>query len=414
MDRLAQDLDLARQELTPDWTPERSARLYAGALQVGRRRTVRRIGQLSLTAVAAAALLALGLRTGGPLAQGSAAGRNGASMLATRGDQTVGTRADQTSDKDRSVHTLRLADGSRAELVGEHSELEVTHNTADRIGLRLVAGRAHFEVVHDPMRSFVVEAHPYRVEVIGTIFDVERSESEVGVSVRRGKVRVYGPRGAEDLVAGQIKRFALNEPTEATAAAAPTAPPVADEAQGSDDEAGDEPSEDQKERVPAHARPRSVKRAATGASWRSLSQSGQYEAAFESLRKSSAVEDDPAALMDAADAARLSGHAQDAVQYLARVVSDHRRSPVAPLAAFTLGRVYLDKLGQPERAAESFGLARALAPNGSMAQDALAREVEALSKGGNAQKAYVRAREYLGLYPNGRRLRAVQLYGGLE
>jgi hypothetical protein len=44
----------------------------------------------------------------------------------------------------------------------------------------------------------------------------------------------------------------------------------------------------------------------------------------------------------------------------------------------------------------------------------LAREVEALSKGGSAQKAYLRALEYLQLYPTGRRLRAVQLYGGLE
>jgi transmembrane sensor len=96
------------------------------------------------------------------------------------------------------------------------------------------------------------------------------------------------------------------------------------------------------------------------------------------------------------------------------VLHQHRSSPVAPLAAFTLGRVYLDRLGQPDKAAESFDLARRLAPSGSLAQDALAREVEALHKGGNAQKAYVQAREYLRLYPNGRRARAVQLYGGLE
>ena len=80
----------------------------------------------------------------------------------------------QGSGEERSNHTLRLADGSRAELVGAQSELEITHNSKDRVGLALVAGRAHFEVVHDPLRSFVVEARPYRVEVIGTVFDVER------------------------------------------------------------------------------------------------------------------------------------------------------------------------------------------------------------------------------------------------
>ena len=76
--------------------------------------------------------------------------------------------------------------------------------------------------------------------------------------------------------------------------------------------------------------------------------------------------------------------------------------------------MYLEKLGQPERAARAFETARTLAPAGSLAQDALAREVEALSKGGNVQKAYVRAQEYLERYPNGRRVRAVQLYGGMK
>jgi transmembrane sensor len=118
--------------------------------------------------------------------------------------------------------------------------------------------------------------------------------------------------------------------------------------------------------------------------------------------------------MDAADAARLSGHPSNAVRYLESVVDRHARSPVAPLAAFTLGRVYLDQLGQPSQAAAAFERARKLSPHGSLAQDALAREVEALSKGGNAQKAYQRALEYLKRYPSGQRLRAVQLYGGLE
>ncbi|HMI93337.1 MAG TPA: tetratricopeptide repeat protein, partial [Polyangiales bacterium] len=162
------------------------------------------------------------------------------------------------------------------------------------------------------------------------------------------------------------------------------------------------------------ARVAKARRTTPDGTWRSLSQSGQYDAAFESLRRGSVVDDDPSALMDAADAARLSGHPSNAVRYLESVVDRHGRSPVAPLAAFTLGRVYLDQLGQPGQAAAAFERARKLSPNGSLAQDALAREVEALSKGGNAQKAYQRAQEYLRRYPNGQRLRAVQLYGGLE
>jgi transmembrane sensor len=149
-------------------------------------------------------------------------------------------------------------------------------------------------------------------------------------------------------------------------------------------------------------------------SWRSLCQSGDYDAAYRLLESGVDVENDPAALMDAADAARLSNHPEASVGYLRRVLRQHSRSPVAPLAGFTLGRVLLERLGQPSEAAEAFALARSIAPQGSLAQDALAREVEAWSKAGNSHEAYERAQLYVQLYPSGRRLRAVRLYGGLE
>jgi transmembrane sensor len=380
MDDLTQELQGAAEELTPHWDVERSARLYASTQQLGRRRSVQRAAAGSLIAVAAGVGLVLGVGRGNETAQ-------------------VPTAERAPSAEASNVHTLRLADGSRADFAGAHSDLEVLENNDSRISVRLAAGRAHFDVVHKTARSFVVEAEPYRVEVIGTVFDVERGSDSVSVSVSRGKVRVYGPLGAEDLVAGQIKHFSRAvEPVAGTALK--TLPPLVEADPGQSE--------------PQRPQPHAAKAHRSADAWRSLSQSGQYDAAFESLRTGSVVDDEPAALMDAADAARLSGHPQNAVRYLQGVVERHQGSPVAPLAAFTLGRVYLDQLGQPDQAAESFERARKLAPNGSLAQDALAREVEALSKGGYAQRAYQRAQEYLRSYPNGRRVRAVQLYGGLE
>ena len=377
MDDVTHELQDAAQELTPHWDVERAARLYAGTRQLGRRRTVQRTAAGALTAVAAGVALAFALGSD-------------EKQLAQQHGPVVTPAAESPS-----VHTVRLADGSRAELPGARSDLEVLENSEHRISLRLEAGRAHFDVVPNPSRSFSVEAAPYRVEVIGTIFDVERTTESVSVGVTRGKVRVYGPNGAEDLVAGQSRRFART----VTAAVKPPAEPAVEEPEAAET---------------ARVRNTKPRRSGSDATWRSLSQSGQYDAAFESLRRGSVVDDEPEALMDAADAARLSGHPQNAVRYLASVVERHGRSPVAPLAAFTLGRVYLDQLGQPDRAAASFERARKLSPSGSLAQDALAREVEALSKGGYAQKAYQRAQEYLQRYPNGQRLRAVLLYGGLE
>jgi transmembrane sensor len=387
MDSLSHEIARAGQELAPSWTEERNDRLLAATMRRRQRRAARRMVVLSAASFAAAAIFGVALeRILHPEPEPELAG------------PVVG-------------HSLRLADGSRADVVGSQSALEATHNAADRIELQLLAGRAHFDVVPNPRRSFVVEVPPYRVQVIGTIFDVERTERDVSVTVTRGKVRVIGPRGEVDLRVGESQRFDLGAASatpqrvdHGPAAPQPAAPPPAADESAPSDEPGDAPRR--------AGRPR----ATTGRSgWRSLSQSGQYEAAFESLSRSGgAVEDEPAALMDAADAARLSGHAETAVRYLTRVARSHRKSKVSPLAAFTLGRVYLEDLGQPDRAAEAFALAQELAPAGSMAQDALAREVEALSKAGNAQQAYIRAQKYLSRYPNGRRVRAVQLYGGID
>lgn len=123
---------------------------------------------------------------------------------------------------------------------------------------------------------------------------------------------------------------------------------------------------------------------------------------------------DPLALMEAADVARRDDRPQLAAEHLRRLLRDHEHSPEAPFAAFTLGRVLLESLGEPAESADAFALVRAYAPEGSLAQDALAREVEALSKAGNGREAYERARLYLQLYPSGRRLHAVRLFGGLE
>src|SRR5262249_16676326 len=139
--------------------------------------------------------------------------------------------------------------------------------------------------------------------------------------------------------------------------------------------------------------------------WRPLAESGRYGEAFESLKRGGrgAVRDDVGDLLLAADAARLSGHPADAVSYLEQVARGHVGDPRASLASFTLGRVLLDELGRPGEAAAAFEGAR----KGGLAEDALAREVEACSRSGDTARARALAGEYERLYPQGRRLRAV-------
>jgi transmembrane sensor len=90
--------------------------------------------------------------------------------------------------------------------------------------------------------------------------------------------------------------------------------------------------------------------------------------------------------------------------------SDPTREAVA---AFSLGKVLLEELDEPAPAAEAFARARAAQPAGALAEDALAREVEAWSRARAAGMARLRAAEYLRRYPRGRRAREVRELGGL-
>jgi transmembrane sensor len=108
-------------------------------------------------------------------------------------------------------------------------------------------------------------------------------------------------------------------------------------------------------------------------------------------------------LMMAADAARLSNHPQQAVGYLQRITKEHPSDSRAPLAAFTLGRIYMSQLGQPAAAARAFAQVRQLAPAGALVEDALAREAEALEQAGQHEAAQKLVQAYLKQYPAGRR-----------
>jgi transmembrane sensor len=88
-------------------------------------------------------------------------------------------------------------------------------------------------------------------------------------------------------------------------------------------------------------------------------------------------DDEVAELLRAADTARREGRPEGALLPLRRIVDEHGDDARAPLAAFTLGRLYFDELRRPAEAANAFARARSLAPDGPLAADARARETQA-------------------------------------
>ena len=246
-----------------------------------------------------------------------------------------------------------------------------------------------------------------------------RATLERRATKRRSATRVTASVLALALVAGGVGAvMRLRTATPVSTAAAPSvSAPVKLRPQGIDTEvAASDGSELAVSSSSAIAKPTPAPAAPSPSpsSWRPLAQSGRYDEAHTALKKAgpNAVRDETADLLLAADAARLGGYPSEAVPYLERVVRAHASDPRSSLASFTLGRVLLDELGRPREAAEAFAAARKA--GGPLAEDALAREVEAASRAGDTARSGELAREYLTRYPKGRRVKAVSRFGGLD
>jgi transmembrane sensor len=286
---------------------------------------------------------------------------------------------------------LQLADGSEVWLHDSQARVRVDEVTPAHVALELEAGRAHFDVRHRENHVFRVRSGEVTVEVLGTAFELERETARTHVLVSRGRVAVTWPGGRSELAAGEAGWF----PRAAPAPKDQAEPPLT--AAGST------------KVLSRKSRALSARNA-----WREPAERGDFDHAYQLLTDSGhPVADDVEELLLAADTARLSGHPSDALPFLRRVIEQHRTDSRAPLAAFTLGGVLMQQLGQPREAEAAFARARELSLNASLAEDALARQVEAAYRAGDSARARALAREYLDQYPKGRRVHAVQRFGGL-
>jgi transmembrane sensor len=305
----------------------------------------------------------------------------------------------------RDAHQIRFSDGSTVQLLDASSVLDVGAASPSAVDVSLRSGSAEFEITPNPKRQFIVHAGAVGISVLGTHFRVTREGPRVRVEVTRGRVAVKLAGSTRQLTAGESSWFPPAEPAAEdapapAAASAAAASPIA-EASAAVGAAPPAPSA-------SVDGPSSRRRFLDHAS------RGEYRDAYSVLERApEVVGNTPEDLMLAADAARFSNHPAQATRFLERVTREHPQASVAPLAAFTLGRIYLSQVGQPAKAANAFALSRKLAPAGSLAEDALAREVEAAKLAGQPSRARELAEQYVRRYPNGRRLTSVRQSGGL-
>lgn len=355
---LAENLKLARRA-SPAWSLLRQQQVIWRVR--GRKQRKRRAVMISAAAIAAAVCLGVG--------------GYGLYSLPSKTSESAGNTAGPTERWD-------LRDGSRIVIETPATVITKQRESSTEVSFDLASGIARFDVARRPERAFRVYAGVVRVEVIGTSFRLERQGERSAIAVERGRVLVSWPGGMKGLSAGESGVFPP-EPTH-SAAVTPVDPESAPE-DGRQVEAGrPEPSA-----------------------------LGRMEARVTAAPSAAPLGAE--ALFAAADRARAERKPEEAQRLLAQITQRYPRDARAPLAAFTRGRLLLESLGQPARAARAFAEARTLSgARGTLSEDALAREVEALRAAGDSRAARERAELFRKLYPNGLRLQHVLRSGGLS
>jgi len=94
------------------------------------------------------------------------------------------------------IKTITLVDGSKITLAGATTLM--AHFSKARREAELVNGQAYFDVIHDPSRPFLIHTGAAEVRVLGTEFDIQKTSSDVRISVTEGVVEVAEAPNVDD------------------------------------------------------------------------------------------------------------------------------------------------------------------------------------------------------------------------
>ena len=296
-------------------------------------------------------------------------------VLVLRHDAVVSPLAGPVESQ-ASSETLVMPDGSRAVLEPQ-SHITLATVRPDLVEMSLDRGGVDFEVVHREQRRFVVTAGGYDVIDKGTRFTVRlvanAGKTSLEVKVLDGRVQVArhgNPSDSKQLGGGETWSATVDDAARAPLPAAAT------------------PASASADTEPTAVPPELGVPAASAAI---------------SMPKHAPLppQEDPKELLSRAEAARATGRPREAAAALDALRTRHRKDPRAALAAYELGRLRLETLGDPSGAAEALGDAIAISPAAPFREDAEGRRVQALERMGDEERCVAAKTAYLTRYPQG-------------
>jgi tetratricopeptide (TPR) repeat protein len=264
---------------------------------------------------------------------------------------------------------VKLDDGSEVALAA-HTRVKVTENRPSNVALGLEHGRVDCDITPRPGRQFAVFAGGVEVRVTGTRFSVElTTPRRVEVEVTRGSVEVSWPGATAPrrLATGERWSVDLDQPVAEGAAPKASEAPEPPSTPSSVDAPRPSPAPTPREPAVAGARE----------------------------------------LFDLGNAARRAGDGAGAARAYELLLEHHPRDARAGLAAFELGRLRMDRLGDIHGAIQALQRAVALAPGAGFREDAMARLVDAYASAGAMERCRSARSAYLESYPTGVRASSV-------
>jgi hypothetical protein len=140
-------------------------------------------------------------------------------------------------------------------------------------------------------------------------------------------------------------------------------------------------------------------------SWQSLARASRFKDALARVNErgfdAELARASPEDLALLGDVARFNGDSGRALRAYERARARSPGSEVAANAAFSIGRIDFDERRAYADAARWFGVYVGERPQGRLAREALGRQMEALSRAGDAAGAQRIAEQYLARYPEG-------------
>jgi ferric-dicitrate binding protein FerR (iron transport regulator) len=396
---------LTREELSPD-AFQTSANAWEGVRDRMDRRQERRRRKLRfvfagacLATMVPLAVLALHAQRGDKPLQVSFTG----ARLGAHGQITSTANQPNTS-------LLHFSDGTEVELRAE-AAANLVDVTARGATLALERGAAQFRVMPLPGAHWAVAAGPFRVDVKGTVFDLEWAPKPgtLRLQLHRGSVAVTGPLSTEPILLHDQRELLIDLPRreikiiDQRENAPATAPERTPEPTPETTAAPQRPAEAP---LPAAAVRETSKdhgrRSAT--SWQALFAAGKLDlilseaedAGFDVSLEHRSNED----LAALADAARYRGRSGLARRTLLAQRDRFPHSLRAVEAAFLLGRLDESSAGATQALAW-YDRYLGEAPRGRYAAEALGRKMLVVQKLRGTEAARPLAEDYVRRYPEG-------------